>query len=91
MTKQNVSHSEETNRLMADAGDNITKGEELMKRLVGAIEEDARPGPQRLCAPHRYGQARHRGRRCDGLDATPFVSSAANGAAASSNFPTPRI
>jgi methyl-accepting chemotaxis protein len=42
MTKQNVSHSEETNRLMADAGDNITKGEELMKRLIGAIGETKR-------------------------------------------------
>jgi methyl-accepting chemotaxis protein len=39
MTKQNVNHAEEANRLMAEAGDNITKGKEFMKRLTGAIEE----------------------------------------------------
>jgi methyl-accepting chemotaxis protein len=39
MTKQNANNAEETNRLMAEAADNITKGEGCMKRLAGAIKE----------------------------------------------------
>jgi hypothetical protein len=39
MTKQNVSSAEEANGLMSEAGNNITKGKESMKRLRGAIEE----------------------------------------------------